>query len=82
MSATIQDIEALALARRLLASGRAVEIRKRYRLTQTELSEVVGVASATISRWEGGSRTPRGAAAKRYGHLLRQLATEDELAAV
>jgi DNA-binding transcriptional regulator YiaG len=80
MSTTIGDLEAISLARRLTASGKAAEIRKRHRLSQVELSEVIGVASATVSRWEGHLRVPQGQAARRYGHLLKKLGTEEELA--
>jgi DNA-binding transcriptional regulator YiaG len=38
-----------------------------------EVARGVGVAVATVSRWEAGQRIPRGAAALRYGELLESL---------
>lgn len=58
---------------RLVASGRAREIRTEAGLSLHEVAAAVGVAAATVWRWEAGQRTPRGAAAARYLALLRQL---------
>lgn len=33
--------------------------RSNLQITQTELSEKLGVASNTVSQWEQGERTPR-----------------------
>ncbi len=38
-----------------------------------EIARDVGVAVATVSRWETGKRRPRGSAAVRYGELLESL---------
>jgi transcriptional regulator with XRE-family HTH domain len=50
--------------------------RERARLTQAEVGSAVGVNAATISRWEGGSRQPRGDAGDRYVRLLDRLTVE------
>jgi DNA-binding transcriptional regulator YiaG len=70
------DLEVLAWARRALESGEARDIRERAPASQSELGRVVGVAAATISRWEGSKRTPRGSAGVRYAHLLKRLAAD------
>jgi DNA-binding transcriptional regulator YiaG len=51
-------------------------IREALGITQRELAEVLGVERATYTRWELGSRTPRGTDAERYRQLLQRLARE------
>ncbi len=70
---TVEDLKLIADARELLESGRAVEIRKAARLSQGEVAAVCRVDPAAVSRWEGGQRSPRGSAAKRYAKLIRAL---------
>ena len=67
------DALALSRARGLAASGEARERRLAARLSIAELAAEVGVAPATVSRWESGQRRPRGAAAIRYERLLDDL---------
>lgn len=45
-------------------------------LTQAEVGAVCGVSPEAVSRWECGSRVPRGPAALRYGRLLERLEEE------
>lgn len=68
-------VEAVEIARvrGLARSGRARAIRQQARLSQAEIAQAVGVHEATIARWESGTRAPRGAAALRWGSLLREL---------
>jgi len=48
-------------------------LRERARLTQDEIARVAGVDRATISRWETGSREPRGELLTRYLEILDRL---------
>lgn len=49
-------------------------LRKRGKLTQLEVAAFVNTNRATVSRWESGERTPRGAQLARYLELLDRLA--------
>lgn len=63
----------IALVRELVRSGRAKAIRLRAQVSQAEVARSVHVDPGTVGRWEDGLRSPRGAAAIRYGVVLRQL---------
>lgn len=63
----------ISRARKLLASGRARQIRRKARLSSEELAQAVGVARGTLSRWENGQSQPRGLYALRYAELLEEL---------
>lgn len=63
----------LARVRRLVRAGDARYIRVAVGLSLGEVARGVGVAKATVSRWEAGQRIPRGPAALRYGELLEAL---------
>lgn len=67
------DLVGLARVRGMVRSGDARYIRLARGLTMGEIARDVGVAVATVSRWEAGERVPRGAAALRYGQLLESL---------
>jgi transcriptional regulator with XRE-family HTH domain len=69
-----RELEAIATARAWATSGVARSLREGRRLTLREIAAVVGVVPSTILRWERGERRPRGAAAARYGAVLRRLA--------
>ena len=60
-------------ARELARSGRATEIRERAGLSKGEMGKAIGVATATVSRWESCQRRPRGAPAVRWVRFLRSL---------
>ena len=51
-------------------------LRERAGLSQLELADVVGVTPPAVSRWETGSRTPRGAVLVSYVAALDRLAAE------
>ena len=51
-------------------------IRLHARLSQGEMAETIGVTGACISRWESGSRKPRGHHADEYSEVLARLARE------
>ena len=76
---TIEDLTALARARRFAASGEAKRLREQSALTQGELAVVLGVAASTMCRWEAGKRKPSGAAGAQYGWVLAALAAEEAL---
>jgi transcriptional regulator with XRE-family HTH domain len=58
---------------RALVSDSARSIRVKAGLTLKEVAEALGVAEATVYRWENGQRRPRGDAALRYASLLETL---------
>ena len=51
-------------------------LRLKAGLTQAEIAAAIGVERPTVSRWEAGIRSPRGAHAEAYAELLRGLAVE------
>jgi DNA-binding transcriptional regulator YiaG len=51
-------------------------VRERAGLTQNDLARVLGVATATVCRWESGEREPRPAQLEAYLGALDQLARE------
>ena len=55
------------------SSGGAAAIRQTANLSQSEVAAAVGVSRAAVSRWEAGTRMPRGEAARRYARLLEVL---------
>ncbi|PZS17236.1 MAG: hypothetical protein DLM54_10030 [Acidimicrobiales bacterium] len=65
--------EDLAEVRRLAATGAARRIREEARLSLAEVADDVGTALVNISRWELGTRRPRGPEALRWLRLLRRL---------
>lgn len=71
---TPQDLQALSTMRAALAAGAAERIRRDARLSRAEVAAAVGVSREAVQKWELGDRTPRGAAAIRYAHLLDRLA--------
>jgi DNA-binding transcriptional regulator YiaG len=67
------ELVELAKVRGLVRSGNAKYLRLARGLSIGEIASGVGVAKATVFRWEKGERVPRGAAALRYGELLESL---------
>jgi transcriptional regulator with XRE-family HTH domain len=47
--------------------------RRRVRASQRSVAKAAGVTVMTVSRWENGSRTPRGETLARYLDVLDQL---------
>lgn len=68
-----ETLPELVRVRELVRSGAARSIRVAAGLSLGEVAESVGVAPATVWRWEHGDRVPRGDAALRYGELLQAL---------
>lgn len=51
-----------------------IELRKRERLTQEELTKIAGVSRGAVSQWEGGFSEPRmGAIQNIADHQTAQL---------
>jgi DNA-binding transcriptional regulator YiaG len=67
------SVDDVTWARRLAQTGGARAIREGARLSVSELARELDVTPGTVSRWERGLRTPRGAAAERWAKLLRRL---------
>jgi DNA-binding transcriptional regulator YiaG len=57
-----------------IVSGEARQIRERAGLSAVALARQLDVSPAAVTRWEQGTRYPRGANATRYARLLRRLA--------
>ena len=72
--ATFDSMIARAKARRALRISPALarSLRQQADLTQREVGEVLDVSAVSVSRWESGSRVPRGDLAVRYLDLLRR----------
>lgn len=70
------DIQSIAKARRLAASGQGRTIRQAAGVTIRDIAEVIGVDVSTVSRWETGQRQPRGDNAAAYGAVLSRLLGE------
>lgn len=68
-----RDLLELAAIRRQARAGRARDARLQAGLSLAEVAAVIGVAPATVLRWETGQRKPRGLAALRYGRLCQEL---------
>lgn len=51
--------------------ARLTAIREARQLTQEQLGRLVGLSEAAISRFEGGSRTPKGEVVQRIAKELK-----------
>jgi transcriptional regulator with XRE-family HTH domain len=66
-----------ARARRSLPSPAVCrDLRLGAGITQAEIAEVLGVDRASVTRWESGTREPRGDVRLAYIDLLARLARE------
>lgn len=66
--------EEVKARRRLPAPAMAREIRRAARVSQGRIAQELGVTSITVSRWEAGTRVPRGPLLVAYVELLDSLA--------
>src|SRR5262245_43260733 len=62
--------------RDLPSPGERRLIRNQAKLTQQNLAEALGSDRASLSRWESGQRSPRGAMLDAYASLLERLKRE------
>jgi transcriptional regulator with XRE-family HTH domain len=67
-------------ARQLIATGKARELRVAAGISQAEIASRCGVLPSAVSRWENGSRRPRGKAAAVYSAIVLALADAAEKA--
>ncbi len=70
---TAEQLVLLGIAARRAEDGSGRRIREKARLSMRLVAQNIGVAEATVSRWENGNRKPRGEAAIRWVRLLDQL---------
>lgn len=69
----LDHIMLLVDAHKKARNGTAKKIRQDAGLTMGQVAAVVGVGESTVSRWEGGSRKPRGEHALKWAALLNEL---------
>jgi transcriptional regulator with XRE-family HTH domain len=62
--------------RRLPDPDRRRAIRIEAGFSQADFGSALGIDGASVSRYESGARTPRGALRERYASLLRALEQE------
>ena len=62
--------------KRLPAPAVRRSLREASGLTQAEFAAVLGVNRAAVSRWETGTRSPRGELAKQYQAALERITAE------
>ena len=70
MSARVDDLVAKLRAKVLPPPDVCRSIRIASGATQDEVAEAIGVDRATVSRWESGSRSPRGDIRRRYAEVV------------
>jgi len=69
----VRELESIAYARRLVASGAARSIREDAQLSLSDVAAALGVDPATVLHWERGTRRPRAENALVYTRLLKRL---------
>ncbi len=73
MSDLLQEVRA---ARALPTPALARAIRQAAGVSQQRLADELGVGRVTVTRWEQGTRRPRGRLAVAYARLLQELRQE------
>lgn len=71
-----QSVDQLVQERRraqLPAAEERRRLRERANLTQADLATLIGVTREAVSRWERGTRQPRGSHLGDYAAVLRRL---------
>ena len=69
----VQRLQERLKLRQLPPAVELREIRERAGMTQNELALELGIARASLNRYEQGHRRPRGVLAERYGRVIRTL---------
>jgi len=69
----LDDFRRIADAHYKARSGIARQIRKDARISMAEVAAALDVSESAVSRWESGSRLPRGETAIRWARLLDEL---------
>jgi transcriptional regulator with XRE-family HTH domain len=59
--------------REVIRTGRYLELRKIFGLSQAQVAEAIGVGKPSISHYESGRRIPTGETALRYGRFMDEL---------
>jgi transcriptional regulator with XRE-family HTH domain len=67
------ELREAAIRRSLPPAEQRRALREATGISQAALAAELGVSRATLSRWELGTRVPRGELLKRYSDLLRRL---------
>jgi DNA-binding transcriptional regulator YiaG len=73
---TEETLLRIAQRRKTLSPELRRFLRKQADLHQADIARTLGVAPATVSRWESGDRRPRGEVGEAYLDLLDRLAQE------
>ena len=73
MTTSLTEADRQAELHRLIASGRAQQIRAKSGLSLRMVARSIGAESSMVSRWERGKRRPHGPAAMAYLKLLLRL---------
>jgi DNA-binding XRE family transcriptional regulator len=68
-----RDVERTLELRSWIVTGRARQLRVNAGISQAAIGDKIGVAAATVLRWEKG-RVPRGRNAREYHKVLTRLA--------
>jgi DNA-binding transcriptional regulator YiaG len=76
------EIQNVALARELLASGKGRQFRQQCHLSLGEVAAALGVSAGLVAKWETGECRPRKAAALAYAQLLGELLEAFDVEAV
>lgn len=76
----LSEIMLLVDAHKKARNGTAKKTRQHAGLTMAQVAAVIGVGESTVSRWEGGSRKPRGEHALKWAALLNELERSSESA--
>lgn len=69
----LNEMAAVARARRALASGEGRKMRERNHLSLEECGRACNVDASTVFRWETGEHLPRTDHALRYARFLDQM---------
>ncbi len=78
MTNSAWNVEQLAAARALIASGEARRVRRAARVSLANVAHVIDADPSAVGRWERGDRVPRDSAARKYAWLIARLRAQQE----